>query len=119
MIELKGNMHNHVVSILVDPRTNLNYINPKIVKMCHLKTSIFKNPRLVQLGTREKIRVTKKVDKFPIKIVRQLINANMNVIPLRSYGIFIGMDWLEGHSYLVNCKDKTYKIETNYHFLAR
>lgn len=32
---------------------------------------------------------------------------NLNVFPLGSYGVLIGMDWLEKHWSLVNFKDKT------------
>ena len=33
--------------------------------------------------------------------------ANLNVLPLGSYDVLIGMDWLEKHWSLVNCKTKT------------
>ena len=33
--------------------------------------------------------------------------ADLNVLPLGSYDILIGMDWLEKHWSLVNCKTKT------------
>lgn len=32
---------------------------------------------------------------------------NLNVLPLGSYDVLIGMDWLENHWSLVNCKTKT------------
>eukprot|EP00253_Pinus_taeda_P018429 PITA_18429 len=44
------------------------------------------------------------------KIVEQSgqpITADLNVLPLGSYDILIGMDWLEKHWSLVNCKTKT------------
>ena len=33
--------------------------------------------------------------------------ADLNVLPLGSYDILIGMDWLEKDWSLVNCKTKT------------
>jgi len=32
--------------------------------------------------------------------------ANLNVLPLGSYDILIGMEWLDKHWSLINCKDK-------------
>jgi len=36
MIEFEGKMHNHDVSILIDPGMSLSYISPKIIEICHL-----------------------------------------------------------------------------------
>jgi len=33
--------------------------------------------------------------------------ADLNVLPLGSYDILIGMDWFEKHWSLINCKTKT------------
>ena len=32
----------------------------------------------------------------------------MNVLPLGSYDVLIGMDWLEKHKVVLNCFDKTF-----------
>jgi len=32
----------------------------------------------------------------------------LNFLPLISYDLLIGMDWLEKHSTIVNCHDKTF-----------
>lgn len=42
-----------------------------------------------------------------IDLARQHVKANLNMLPLGSYDMLIGMDWLEQHRTLVNCKDKT------------
>ena len=41
------------------------------------------------------------------------MKADLNVLPLGSYDVLIGMDWLEKHWSIVNCKTKTiyYKDE--------
>jgi hypothetical protein len=40
--------------------------------------------------------------------------VNLNVLPLGSYDILIGMDWLEKHKVVLNCYEKsfTYKDES-------
>jgi hypothetical protein len=36
MVEMEGMITNHLVSILIDPRSNLSYIAPKVVDKCKL-----------------------------------------------------------------------------------
>lgn len=54
-----------------------------------------------------KRRVLSKVSNCPLKIASQPIIADMNVLALGSYDILIGMEWLEKHWSLINCKTKT------------
>ena len=37
----------------------------------------------------------------------------LNVLPLGSYDILIGMDWLEQHRVVLNCYDKTFTCINN------
>lgn len=39
--------------------------------------------------------------------------ADLNVLPLGSYDVLIGMDWLEKHWSLVNCKQRLFIIGMN------
>ena len=39
--------------------------------------------------------------------------VNLNVLPLGSYDILIGMDWLEQHRVVLNCFDKTFTCMNN------
>ena len=34
--------------------------------------------------------------------------VKLNVLPLGSYDLLIGMDWLEQHRVILNCYDKTF-----------
>jgi hypothetical protein len=34
--------------------------------------------------------------------------VDLNVLPLGSYDLLIGMDWLEKHAVVVNCRNKTF-----------
>ena len=61
MIKLEVKLLSQSVSILVGPGASLSYVNPKIVEICKLKGQKFKNPWLVQLATREKIKVTSNI----------------------------------------------------------
>ena len=100
-------MCNHDVFILIDLGASLGYINPKIVEVCYLQNPKFKNPWLVQLAIEAKRRVNAKVPNCSLEIGNQHINVEMNVLPLGSYDLLFGMDWLEEHWSLVNCKEKS------------
>eukprot|EP00253_Pinus_taeda_P022079 PITA_22079 len=106
MVEFEGKILNLSISVLIDPGATLSYISPKIVEQCKLQPEKFRNPWLVQLATGTKRRVMAKVKSCPIVVAGQPVVADLNILPLRSYDVLIGMDWLEKHWALVNCKTK-------------
>ena len=97
MIELEGKLLSQPVSILVDPGTSLSYVNPKLVEICKLQSQKFKNPWLVQLATGEKRKVCAKIPNCTLEIGEQQLTVDLNVLPLGSYDVLLGMDWLEKH----------------------
>jgi len=107
MIEFEGKVFDQTISILIDPRSTLSYISPKVVEQCYLQVVKFRNPLLVQLAKGAKRKVLVKVSNYHLKLAGQCIMAYLNVLPLGSYDILIGMDWLEKHWSLINCKTKT------------
>eukprot|EP00253_Pinus_taeda_P006908 PITA_06908 len=54
-----------------------------------------------------KRRVIAKVNNGHLKIAGQSVMADLNVLPLGSYDVLIGMDWLERCWSIINCKIKT------------
>eukprot|EP00253_Pinus_taeda_P028923 PITA_28923 len=106
MVEFEGKISNLTISVLIDLGATLSYVSPKIVERCNLQSVKFKNPWLVQLATRAKRRVIAKINDCSFTIADQPVTADLNVLPLGSYDILIGMDWLEKHWSLVDCKTK-------------
>eukprot|EP00253_Pinus_taeda_P027714 PITA_27714 len=106
MVEFEGKISNLTISVLIDPGAMLSYVNPKVVERCNIQSVKFKNPWLVQLATGAKRRVTAKINDYSFTIADQPITADLNILPLGSYDILIGMDWLEKHWSLVDCKTK-------------
>ena len=47
--------------------------------------------------------------KCPLFMDGLLTCANLNVLPLGSYDVLIGMDWLEAHGANINCYNKTFE----------
>eukprot|EP00253_Pinus_taeda_P031271 PITA_31271 len=102
MVEFEDKISNLTISVLIDPGATLSYVNPKVVERCNLQSVKFKNPWLVQLATRAKRRVTAKINDCSFTIADQPITVDLNILPLGSYDILIGMDCLEKHWSLVD-----------------
>jgi hypothetical protein len=58
VVELEGTICNHLVSILVDPSSNLSYAPCEIVEKCKLQQDKHVKTSLVQLPIGTKIKVT-------------------------------------------------------------
>ena len=77
--------------------------------MCTLKKSKHRRSWLVQLATGTKKKVSEVVRKCPLVIDGLVTYANLNVLPLGSYDILIGMDWLEAHRENIECYNKNFE----------
>jgi hypothetical protein len=51
------------------------------------------------------------VEACPIRIEGFQTQADMNVLPLGSYDVLLGMDWLATHKEKLNCYEKTLECE--------
>ena len=66
--------------------------------MCTLKRSKHRRSWLVKLATGIKKKVSEVVRKCPLVMDGLVTCADLNVLPLGSYDVLIGMDWLEAHT---------------------
>jgi hypothetical protein len=105
---VEGNIINLPATILIDLGEIHCYIDPKIVDRLHLEKSKLEKSSLVQLATRIKRRINEVVRSCPINLNGVSTNVDMNIIPLGSYDILIGMDWLEKHHVVLDCHNKTF-----------
>ena len=62
---------------------------------------------MVQLATGTKRKVTHKLPQTAIKLNDFQTEVNLNILPLGSYDLLIGINWLEKKKALMNCWDKT------------
>eukprot|EP00253_Pinus_taeda_P010551 PITA_10551 len=106
MVEFEGKISYLTITVLIDPGATFSYVSPKIIERCKLQPIRFKKPWLVQLATGAKRRVTEKIKDCSLTIAGESVVTDMNVLPLGSYDVLIGMDWLERHWSLVDCKTK-------------
>ena len=108
IVAIEGTISNRNLSILIDPGANLSYITPKMMDNFKLTKVRHANPWSVQLATGEKRKVTDFIANYEVKIQDHVTRININIFPLESYDMLIGMDWLERHKVILNCFDKTF-----------
>ena len=97
VVEVAGKIVEQFVSILIDPGSTHSYITPRVVEICGFKTVKHRKSWLVQLATGTKRKVSDVVEKCPLAMNGLIAYVDMNVLPLGSYDVLIGMDWLEAH----------------------
>ena len=107
MVEMEGKISDLPITVLIDPGASLSYISPKIVEKCNLKPEKFQQSWLIQLATGTKRKVTHKLPLTAMKLNYFQTKVNLNILPLGSYDLLIGMDWLEKEKVMMNCWDKT------------
>jgi predicted aspartyl protease len=108
MIEMEGKIINHLVSILIDSGAIHSYIYSKIVNILHLEKNKLEKISLVELAIGTKRRINQTVRGCPINLNGVSTNVDLNIIPLGSYDILIGMDWLEKHHVVLDFHDNKF-----------
>ena len=108
MVEIEGMINSQPISILIDPGAILSYISLRIVDLWKLVPKKFAKSWLVQLATCTKWKVTSLVRNCKLMMNDFLMHVNVNIFPLGSYDLLIGMDCLEEHKVILNCFDKTF-----------
>ena len=86
----------------------LSYISPDLVEKCKLSVEKFANSWLVQLAIGVKRKMISFVKDCIVNMDQFETFVKINVLPLGSYDMLIGMDWLEQHRVVMYCFDKTF-----------
>ena len=84
-----------------------------MVEKCKLSIEKFARSWLVQLATGAKRKVISFVKNCAVTMDQFETSVKLNVLPLGSYDMLIGMDWLEHHRVVLNCFDKTFTSINN------
>jgi hypothetical protein len=111
VVEMEGTISNHHVSILIDLGSNLSYVAPQTIEKCKLQQVKHVKSWLVQLATGTKIKVTEVILSCQLVMSGLPTQANLNILPLRSYDLLIGMDWLAAYKTKLDCYNKTLECE--------
>ena len=113
MVEVEGMLKHKPIYILIDPRAILSYVSPSLVDKSKLPVDKFAKSWLVQLATGPKKKVIDFVKDYTLFINQFETSVKLNLLPLGSYDVLIGRDWLEQHRVVLNCFDKTFTYLNN------
>ena len=97
------------IYVLIDHGSTHSYIIPIIVDICAFMRINHKKYWLVQLATGMKRNVSEVVEKCPLVMNGLITCVDMNVLPLDSYDVLIGMDCLEAHRVKLDHYNKTFE----------
>lgn len=88
---MEGNIYNHIIYVLINPRSNYNYVSPILVEKCQLDKEAHEESWLVHLAIGTNIRVEYRVRDFPIELNDISTIVNLNMFPLGVNNIIYGM----------------------------
>jgi hypothetical protein len=108
MIELEGMINNHAFINLIDSGDSHSYLDPRVVEIFQLSRRKHENYWLVHLATRTKRKVIELVKSCPLDMNGLSTKDELNVLPLGSYECLIGMDWLDQHHAILDCRNKAF-----------
>ena len=86
---------NTSISILIDLSACRRYVSPKIVDESKLGKLKHDKPWMVQVATGAKQKVLEIVKECEVNLNGFPMKENLNILPLGSYDLLIGMDWME------------------------
>jgi hypothetical protein len=92
----------------------LSYITPDVVESNKLKKLKHTKSWLVQLATGTKRKVVDFISNLEFSLDGQNIRTNLNILPLGSYDMIIGMDLLEQHKAVLDCYTKILSYKNNF-----
>ena len=93
---------------MIDP-SSTHSIYPRGVEFSALRKAKHNKSWLFQLATQTKRKLNEVVEKCPLVINGLSTCIYFNVLPLGSYDIPIGMDWLESHMVNLDCYKNTFE----------
>jgi hypothetical protein len=97
VVELEGIITKQPIFVLIGPGSNISYISHRLVEACSLQRNKHTKSWLVQLATGTKRKVVELVEACPIGMEGFKTQVVMIILPLGSYDVLLGMDWLVSH----------------------
>jgi hypothetical protein len=106
VLETTGTVADQTLSILIDPGATESFISGAVLKRIKVKAVEQDEFSFVEMASGAKQKVGGKVTGCALNLGEFVTRVNLYVTILGSYDIVIGMDWLESHEAILNCKTK-------------
>jgi hypothetical protein len=113
VLEMTGTIADQTPSILIDPSATESFISSAAVKRIKVKAVEHDEFSFVEMALGAKQKVGGKVTGCALNLGEFVTRANLYVTILGSNDIVIGMDWLESHEAILNCKMKWLSLADN------
>ena len=81
MVKVEGRIVEQYFFVLIDPRSNHNYITPIIVESCYFKKLKHRKSWLAKLETGTKIKFSEMVERCPLVMDGLVTYVDLNVLP--------------------------------------
>jgi hypothetical protein len=106
VLETTCTVADQTLSILIDPGATKSFISGAVLKRIKVKVVEQDEFSFVEMDSGAKQKVGGKVMGFVLNMGEFFMRVNLYVMILGSYDVVIGMDWLEMHEVILNCKMK-------------
>jgi hypothetical protein len=106
VLETTGTVPDQTLSILIDPGATESFISGAVLKRIKVKAVKQDEFSFVEMASGAKQKVGGKVTGCALNLGEFVTRVNLYVTILGSYDVVIGMDWLESHEVILNCKMK-------------
>jgi hypothetical protein len=106
VLKTTGTVADQTLSVLIDPGATESFISGAALKRIKVKAVEQDEFSFVEMASRAKKKVGGKVTGCALNLGEFVTRVNLYVTILGSYDVVIGMDWLETHEAILNCKTK-------------
>jgi hypothetical protein len=106
VLETIGTIADQTLSILIDLGATESFIYGEALKRIKVKVVEQDEFIFVEMTSGAKQKVGGNVTGCILNLGEFVTRANLYVTILGSYDVVIGMDWLESHEVILNCKTK-------------
>jgi hypothetical protein len=106
VLEMTGIVADQTLSILIDLGATKSFFYCAALKRIKVKAVEQDEFSFVEMASGAKQKVGGKVTGCVVNLGELVIRANLYITILGSYDIMTGMDWLELHEAILNCKTK-------------
>jgi hypothetical protein len=106
MLEMSGMITNQNYNVLIDIDAIESFISSAVLKRIKLKEFEHDEFKYIEMVEGAKKKVGGRVTGCSLKMGDFVTKIDLYVTILGSYGIVIGMDWLESHDVILNYETK-------------
>lgn len=106
VVETSGALNGTSISILFDFRASNSFISPSVVEHGRLVVARQGIKWQFELASRENVAVESLVQGCNLQIGSLTTTVDLRILPLGSYDVVLGMDWLNAHCAIIDCRHK-------------